>query len=387
MKYNTITSFILFITAVAISGQVIASPPIPDTKIIDNKKWVNEATNLEKKTKTLSKEKKNINSEIKDLRTKLKKQATIIQSNEKKLKRVNEQIKSSELKISEQKETLKSQRENIAALVTSLVKMSSIPLDTLMLLPSEQSENLMIVYHTLKTLHPKLMQQVMDLETLIEELEKDKVTLKSETAKQLKIKNTLKSKKKDISVLIASRQKDYKKVSGEYQKSQERALYASKNAKNLNELVQVVKNKNKKLQEEQKTVIKKKNYKVTNTKKLPIKGTIITNYGAKNSIGAISDGIRIKGVDGAIVITPKSGTIKYAGEFSKYGRIILIEHGKNYHSLIAGLNKIDTVVGQHVSEGEPIAYIGGRTSKKHTVYYELRLNGKPVNPMVHLNKL
>ncbi len=374
------------LTSIAISSQVIASPPIPDKKI-DSKQWSDESKKLDKKTKTLSEEKSNINSEIKDLKDKLKKQASTIQYNEEKLKTTNKQIRSSEAKILDQKAVLKSQRENIAALVTSLVKMSSIPLDTLMLLPSEQSENLMISYHTLKTLHPQLMKQINELEVLIVKLEKEKANLKRETNKQLKIKNSLKEEKEDIAVLIADRQKDYRKVSKEHRKAQERALYASRNAKNLNELVQVVKDKNEKLQKEQKTAEIKKTYRVTNTKKFPIKGTIITSYGGRDTIGAKSEGVRIQGVDGAIVIAPKSGTVKYAGEFSKYGRIILIEHGKNYHSLIAGLNKIDTVVGQHVSEGEPIAYIGGRTSKKHTVYYELRLNGKPVNPMTHLNKL
>jgi len=91
--------------------------------------------------------------------------------------------------------------------------------------------------------------------------------------------------------------------------------------------------------------------------------------------------MRIENRSGALVVSPKAGIVKYSGEFLKYGQIVLLEHGKNYHSLIAGLEKIDTVVGQKVSEGEPIAN-GGKS-----VYYELRYNGQPVNPLVHLNRL
>jgi septal ring factor EnvC (AmiA/AmiB activator) len=60
--------------------------------------------------------------------------------------------------------------------------------------------------------------------------------------------------------------------------------------------------------------------------------------------------------------------------------MVIIEHGKNYHSLVAGLSKIDTVIGQSVMAGEPIGSLGSARSGRPALYYELRQNGKPINP-------
>jgi murein hydrolase activator len=76
------------------------------------------------------------------------------------------------------------------------------------------------------------------------------------------------------------------------------------------------------------------------------------------------------------------GVVRYAGYFKNYGQIIIVEHQKDYHSLIAGLARIDTVVGQSVAAGEPVGVLAKSSSDggKPTLYYELRLNGEPVNP-------
>ena len=63
------------------------------------------------------------------------------------------------------------------------------------------------------------------------------------------------------------------------------------------------------------------------------------------------------------------------------GNMVILEHKNGYHSLIAGLKKIDTVVGQTVSAGEPLGFLDrGGEGRKPSVYYELRRNGEPVNP-------
>ncbi len=80
------------------------------------------------------------------------------------------------------------------------------------------------------------------------------------------------------------------------------------------------------------------------------------------------------------------GVIDYAGKFKGYGNIIIIRHQKEYHSLVAGLSKIDTVVGRAVSAGEPIGKMG--TSNDGTsLYYELRYKGQPINPSKKISGL
>ena len=78
-----------------------------------------------------------------------------------------------------------------------------------------------------------------------------------------------------------------------------------------------------------------------------------------------------------MVVAPLGGIVRYAGTFRNYGKIVLIEHRNKFHSLVAGLGKVDTFVGQRVDAGEPI---GALPTSSGRLYYELRYQGDPVNP-------
>ena len=88
-----------------------------------------------------------------------------------------------------------------------------------------------------------------------------------------------------------------------------------------------------------------------------------------------------------MVVAPMGGVIRFAGFFKNHGKIIIIEHEKGYHSLIAGLGKIDTIVGQTVDAGAPIGTMPGLKNKRPRLYYELRYKGKPVNPSIKFSEL
>jgi len=75
------------------------------------------------------------------------------------------------------------------------------------------------------------------------------------------------------------------------------------------------------------------------------------------------------------------GIVRFAGYFKNYGNMLIIEHKNGYHSLIAGLEKIDTVVDQSVSAGEPLGNLYRTDNgKPPTLYFELRHKGKAINP-------
>jgi septal ring factor EnvC (AmiA/AmiB activator) len=70
----------------------------------------------------------------------------------------------------------------------------------------------------------------------------------------------------------------------------------------------------------------------------------------------------------------------FAGPFRGYGLILIVEHPNGYHSLIAGLGRIDTKVGQRVLAGEPLGVMGTPPDGNPDLYFELRRNGQPINP-------
>ncbi|TAN53532.1 MAG: peptidase M23 [Rhodospirillales bacterium] len=112
---------------------------------------------------------------------------------------------------------------------------------------------------------------------------------------------------------------------------------------------------------------------------LPARGEVVTRFGEPNSLGAPSKGISVETRPGAQVVAPYDGQIIFAGTFRSYGRLLIIEHGEGYHSLIAGLGRIDGAVGQTVVSGEPIGVMGDGSGKP-VLYVELRRNSQPVNP-------
>ena len=116
----------------------------------------------------------------------------------------------------------------------------------------------------------------------------------------------------------------------------------------------------------------------------PVKGNIIKNFGDMTDAGSASKGIIIRTRANAQVISPYDGTVLFAGPFRGYGQLVIIEHGDGYHTLLAGLGRLDTAVGQSLLAGEPVGIMVAQTQP--TLYIELRKNGQPINPAGFMNR-
>lgn len=118
--------------------------------------------------------------------------------------------------------------------------------------------------------------------------------------------------------------------------------------------------------------------------RMPARGRIVTRYGdrVERAGGSMeSRGIAIATRPAAQVVAPYDGQVVYAGPFKGYGRILIIEHGQRYHSLLAGLERIDAIVGQWLLAGEPVGVMGGSETRTPELYVELRRTGRPINPL------
>ncbi len=116
----------------------------------------------------------------------------------------------------------------------------------------------------------------------------------------------------------------------------------------------------------------------------PARGTIVTAYGEETSKGVTSKGISIKTRPQAQVISPYDGSVIFSGPFRGYGKLIIIEHGDGYMSLLAGMDEIDCDVGQMLLAGEPIGQMP-KAEDAH-LYVELRKNNKPLDPQAWIAK-
>ncbi len=113
---------------------------------------------------------------------------------------------------------------------------------------------------------------------------------------------------------------------------------------------------------------------------LPARGRVIGRFGEPDRNGAPRKGIDLETRPSAQVVAPADGKVVFAGQFKGYGLLLIISHGGGYHSLLAGLERIDSAVGRSVSAGEPVGQMGGSADKPQ-LYVEVRLKGDPVNPV------
>ena len=120
----------------------------------------------------------------------------------------------------------------------------------------------------------------------------------------------------------------------------------------------------------------------------PVEGVALGRYGTDDGTGGTIPGLTLETRPEAPVTAPFDGRIAFAGPFRRYGQLLILEVGEGYHLLLAGMTRIDGVVGQNVLAGEPIGAMGASRSDassdagsdKPALYIELRRNGTPVDP-------
>lgn len=115
----------------------------------------------------------------------------------------------------------------------------------------------------------------------------------------------------------------------------------------------------------------------------PATGTLMRHFGETDEQGVASKGLAVETRPGAVVVAPFDGKVEFAGPFRGYGHILIIAHGDGYHSLLAGLDRVDCGVGQWLVAGEPVGVMPGAGQPR--LYFELRHNNQPINPLPWLS--
>jgi murein hydrolase activator len=117
--------------------------------------------------------------------------------------------------------------------------------------------------------------------------------------------------------------------------------------------------------------------------KLPVKGELAGRFGAQREEGGVTwKGLFIRAEDGQTVRSVADGRVVYADWLRGYGNIVIIDHGAGYLSLYGHNESIVKQVGDNINAGEAIASVGSTGGSLDSgVYFELRQDGKPFDPM------
>jgi len=116
----------------------------------------------------------------------------------------------------------------------------------------------------------------------------------------------------------------------------------------------------------------------------PAQGKIIKKF-ALHEGG--NKGIDINGHFGEPVVASANGVVVYSGSGLRgYGKLVIIKHNTNFLSAYAYNRHILVTEGQTIKAGQQIATMGRDNSGRTVLHLEIRLNGKPVNPLHYLGR-
>jgi septal ring factor EnvC (AmiA/AmiB activator) len=110
--------------------------------------------------------------------------------------------------------------------------------------------------------------------------------------------------------------------------------------------------------------------------RLPVVGDVVTGFGEVGESGIRARGLTIATAPAATVVSPAGGRIAFAGPFGGYGKIVIIEHGGGWTTLIANLDRLTAQVGDIVRQGDPLGAAGQRDPR---LMIELRRQERPVD--------
>ncbi len=110
----------------------------------------------------------------------------------------------------------------------------------------------------------------------------------------------------------------------------------------------------------------------------PTRGKVIASYTAARR------GIDISGTKGQKVAAAADGTVLHKGAMNGYGNLLIIKHSSNVLSAYAHNDRIVVNEGQKVTRGQKIAEMGNSDSERVKLHFEIRYQGKPVDPTKYL---
>ena len=113
---------------------------------------------------------------------------------------------------------------------------------------------------------------------------------------------------------------------------------------------------------------------------MPIPGEVANPF---SDLGGdqLKPGLSIVAAPGQAVAAPEDGRIVFAGPFKSYGLLLIIEHQREYHTLLWGFSRLDVAIGDPVRSGQIIGVMAADEERPAQLHVELRRNGRPVNPL------
>lgn len=290
---------------------------------------------------------------------------------------------------------LSERQQELSSLISAMIKLRSLPPGAIIAMPGKLNETLeaaralSIVTHTIEEDSESLKEQLAEINELAQKIGKDRQAV-------ITHKSQLVSQHEKLATKIKERSKLQQQLGVEGTQEKEHLATLQEKSHSLQELVEALDREPPRAAQYEHEVKTGNGFMGGMFKRhaghisrsfasgkgalvMPAAGKVIRHYNDGGEETAYSKGITISTPEDAGVIAPFDGEVVYAGPFRDYGRIVIIRHGNDYHTLLSGMEHINCTPGQMVMEGEPIGSMGEDHGTRR-LYMELRKNGKPIDP-------
>jgi len=211
-------------------------------------------------------------------------------------------------------------------------------------------------------------------------LNQKKEVLLQTREKLLVLQRSVASKRLQIETEKSERQVFLKRLKKEIKTNKKIQEEQLKSSKDLDQMIALLKQKQ--TQGEGLDISDKKGW-----LPVPVKGRFLNKFGRKRDkqydTYIVYNGINIRSSRGTPVRSVFEGNVLYTGALEGYGNLIILGHGKDYHTLYGHLDEIGAkvTVGKRVRPDQIIGRTGDTGSLVgEALYFEIRHKGKPVEP-------
>ena len=122
----------------------------------------------------------------------------------------------------------------------------------------------------------------------------------------------------------------------------------------------------------------------------PIKGEVTARFGrvpaGRFGTTIVRNGIEVTSKEGEAIRAVHEGTVAYAAPFTGFGTLVIVDHGQNAFTLYGHLAEAVVAAGTNVSRGTVLGTLGQSPSGAAAAYFEVRIDGRPVDPLQWLKR-
>ena len=122
----------------------------------------------------------------------------------------------------------------------------------------------------------------------------------------------------------------------------------------------------------------------------PVTGQVATHFGlhreTRFGTTIVRNGIDIAANEGTIVRATHAGVVAFSDTFPGFGNLVILDHGGEDYTLYGYLGSLGVDPGARVSSGASVGSVGRSTTGISALYFEVRIDGQPVDPLEWLKR-